>query len=110
MNKLIEILAVYAILHVTYTDLGFEIGDKHKALIQNPYVGFVLMATTVLHNYDYGRDGNMEFAIFTLVFFYALLLWGQNKISIPILDRLVLPPKIERPKFQVKLNPPIEEE
>ena len=108
MNKLIEVLSIYAILHITYTDLGFEIGEKHKTLIRNPYVSFILIVATVLHNYDYGRDGNMEFAIFTIVFFYALLLWGQNKISIPILDHLVLP-KSEKPKFQVKLNPSAEE-
>ena len=109
MNKLIEVLSIYAILHITYTDLGFEIGEKHKALVRNPYVSFILIVATVLHNYDYGREGNMEFAIFTVVFFYALLLWGQNKISIPILDRLVLPPQFEKPKFQVKLNPSSEE-
>tara|TARA_A100001015_G_scaffold269180_1_gene320640 strand:- start:3378 stop:3668 length:291 start_codon:yes stop_codon:yes gene_type:complete len=89
MNKIIEILAVYAILHITYTDLGFDIGKKHKALVVNKYTGFILILATVMHNYEYGQDGNMEYMLITLSLFYGLLLWGKGQLSLPFLDKIV---------------------
>lgn len=85
MEQIIKILAVYSTLHIGYTDMGMEVGKKYKKLVGHPYIVIPLMLAVTLDAFD----NQWKPAALTVSIFYILMMWGNGKLEIPLLDSLV---------------------
>lgn len=83
--NIVEILATYTILHITYTDMGMDIGDKYKKLVRHPYIIAPLLLATALQSFEY----DLQSTILTVGSFYILMKWGDGSINIPLFDSLL---------------------
>lgn len=83
--NLFKILATYVILHITYTDLGLEIGDKFKKLVQSLWVIYPLMIATAYNEFD----GDLESALLLVCIFYVLVLWGRGILDLGPIGQLL---------------------
>lgn len=82
---IIKILAVYAVLHITYVDMGMEIGDKYKKFVRSPWILYPLLLATAYT----GMEGDIESTALVVLVFYIMMLWGQGDLQAPVLDKVL---------------------
>jgi hypothetical protein len=68
MEHVINLLATYGVLHVTYSDMGLELSETQKKLATNPIVISLLLFATAMVHLSY----NVNHSVLIMAVFYAL--------------------------------------
>lgn len=65
-ETLIKLIAAYAVIHITYTDLGMELKENYATIMRHPLIVFMLVTATAIT----AGDLNIKHAAGLVTLFY----------------------------------------